>query len=272
MTNLGLRVALLDNRLDILTELYRNKTTNLISNLDASRTTGVTTIIRNVGEIENKGIEVTIESKNLITENFSWNTKLIASHNQNKLLKLYNDIPKNFGNQRLEVGQSTNTFYLVKWAGVDPQDGYPMWYDTEGNITKEYSLNNRVAEKSSNPDVFGSMTNMFSFKNRFNLSITAGYTIGGYSFSSFARGVNSDGLNIGDENQSVNQLDRWQSEGDLALAPIPIWGVSTSSVRNSTRFLYSKTNIKIQNVAFSYMLNKKTTQSLGLQSVGITTY
>lgn len=269
MSNLGLRVALLNNRLDILTELYRNKTTNLISNLDASRTTGVTTIIRNVGEIENKGIEVTIESKNIKSKNFSWNTRLLASHNQNKLLALYNDIPKNYGNQRLEVGQSTNTFYLVRWAGVDPQDGYPMWYDADGNITKEYSINNRVAEKSSNPDVFGSMTNTFSFKKRFNFSITAGYTVGGYSFSTFARDVNSDGLNIGDENQSVNQLDRWQSEGDLALAPVSIWGVSTSSVRNSTRFLYSKTNIKIQNAAFSYAFDKNVVESLGLQSIGL---
>lgn len=269
MTNVGFRVALLKNRLDIITELYRNKTTNLISNLDASRTTGVTTIVRNVGEIENKGIEITIESKNIKTKNFSWNTRLLASHNRNKLLKLYNDIPKNFGNLRLEVGKSTNTFYLVRWAGVDPQDGYPMWYDADGNITKEYSVNNRVAEKSSTPDVFGSMTNTFTFKNRFNLRVTAGYSIGGYSFSTFARGVNSDGLNIIDENQSVNQLDRWQSEGDLALAPIPIWGVSTSSVRNSTRFLYSKTNIKIQNAAFSYAFEEKTAKSLGLQSIGL---
>lgn len=156
----------------------------------------------------------------------------------------------------------------MRWAGVDPRDGYPMWYDAEGNITKEYSVDNRVAEKSSNPDVFGSMTNMFSFKNRFNLSITTGYTIGGYSFSTFARDVNSDGLNIIDENQSVNQLDRWQAEGDLALAPKPIWGVSTGSVRNSTRFLYNKTSVKIQNISFSYLLDDKITNSLGLQSVG----
>ncbi|QVY66872.1 SusC/RagA family TonB-linked outer membrane protein [Polaribacter sp. Q13] len=268
MANLGVRIALFNKRLDISTEVYRNKTTNLISKLDASRTTGVTTIVRNVGEIENKGIEVTIESDNIKTKNFSWKTRLLASHNRNKLLALYNDLPKNLGNQRLQVGKSTNTFFLVRWAGVDPRDGYPMWYDAEGNITKEYSVDNRVAEKSSNPDVFGSMTNMFSFKNRFNLSITTGYTIGGYSFSTFARDVNSDGLNIIDENQSVNQLDRWQAEGDLALAPKPIWGVSTGSVRNSTRFLYNKTSVKIQNISFSYLLDDKITNSLGLQSVG----
>ncbi|MFB9104612.1 SusC/RagA family TonB-linked outer membrane protein [Algibacter miyuki] len=269
MANFGLRIALLNNRLDILTEVYRNKTENLISDLDASRTTGVTTIVRNVGEIENKGIEVTIESQNIVTKNFNWQTRLIASHNQNKLLELYNDLPKNLGKKRLEVGKSTDTYYLVRWAGVDPRDGSPMWYDTEGNITKEYSIDNRVAEKASNPDVFGSMTNTFSYKNKFNFSITTGYTVGGYSFSTFARNVNSDGLNINSDNQSVNQLDRWQSEGDLALAPKPVWGVSTGSTRDSTRFLFSKTNIKIQNASFSYVFDDQLTKSLGLQSMGL---
>lgn len=269
MTNLGLRVALFDRRLDIIAEVYQNRTKNLISDLDASRTTGATTIVRNVGEIENKGIEVTVESQNIKTKNFNWQTRVLASHNQNKLLALYNDTPKNLGTKRLEVGKSTDTYYLVRWAGVDPRDGSPMWYDTEGNITKEYSVDNRVASKSSNPDVYGSVTNTFSYKNRYNLSITAGYTIGGYSFSTFARSVNSDGLNIGDENQSINQLDRWQEEGDLALAPKPIWGVSTGSVRNSTRFLYNKTNVKIQNVAFSFLFDETLTQSLGLQSASL---
>ncbi|QXP63226.1 SusC/RagA family TonB-linked outer membrane protein [Polaribacter sp. HaHaR_3_91] len=267
LLNLGLRVAMFNNRLDISTEVYRNKTVDLISNFDASRTTGTTTLVRNLGEIENKGIEVTLESKNIQTNNFKWNTRIITSHNQNKLLALYQDIPKNSGNYRLEIGKSTKTFYLMEWAGVDPQDGYPMWYDTEGNITKDFSLDNRVANKTEEADLFGSMTNTFSYKNKFNFSITTGYTIGGYSFSSFARDVNSDGLNIGDDNQSINQLDRWQSEGDLALATIPLWGVTTSSTRSSTRFLYSKTNVKIQNASFSYLFNNKVVQSLGLQSM-----
>ena len=269
MTNIGFRVAILDNRLDITTEFYRNETKNLISKLDASRLIGVTQIVRNVGEIENKGVEITIESQNIKTKNFRWNTRLLASHNRNKLLKLYNDVPKNSGNFRLLPGRSTKTFYLVRWAGVDPRDGLPMWYDTKGNITKEFSLNNRVEDKTSEPDVFGSITNTFSYKNRLNLSITAGYTIGGYSFSTFARSVNSDGLNIISENQSINQLDRWRKEGDLALAPKPIWGVSTGSVRNSTRFLYSKTNIKIQNASLNYVFDDLLVKSLGLNSLAI---
>lgn len=60
------------------------------------------------------------------------------------------------------------------------------------------------------------------------------YSIGGYGFTSFGRASNSDGLNIMTENQSIDQLNRWQKSGDLVLNPKPIWGVSTQSVMNST--------------------------------------
>ncbi|MCM4166759.1 SusC/RagA family TonB-linked outer membrane protein [Arenibacter sp. H213] len=269
MTNIGLRLALFNNRLDISPEVYRNKTVNLLSNLDVSRTTGNTRVYRNVGEIENKGIEVTLQSVNILSDNFKWRTTVMASHNRNKLLKLYNSIPKNLGNIRWEEGKNINTYYLVEWAGVDPRDGYPMWYDTQGNITKEYSVANRVANKKSTPDLFGSVINNIDYKN-FDLRIMTNYTIGGYAFSSFGRNVTSDGLNIMSENQSVNQLDRWQEQGDLALSPKPLWGISTQSVMNSTRFLYSKTNIKLQNISLGYSLNNDIAQSLGFKAVQFT--
>lgn len=269
MTNLGVHVAAFDRRIDLNLEVYRNKTENLLSNLDVSRTTGDTRVYRNVGAIENKGIEATVRSVNFKNDDFSWETTLIASKNKNKILKLYNNIPKNFNNTRWEEGQNTNTFYLVRWAGVDPRDGSPLWYDANDNITREYSTANRVTYKNSTPDVYGSITNMFSYKN-FSLRVQASYNIGGYAFSSFGRHVTSDGLNIMSQNQSVNQLDRWTQPGDIALSPKPLWGVSTGSVRHSTRFLYEKTNIRIQNVALTYVLDKSYLDSLGLQNMSLT--
>ena len=94
--------------------------------------------------------------------------------------------------------------------------------------------------------------------------------IGGYGFSSFGRNVSSDGLNIQTDNQSVNQLDRWQQPGDLALSPIPIWGVSTRSVMNSTRFLYNKTHLRLQNISLSYRMEKELSRKLGMNSLNLT--
>lgn len=263
MANAGLRLGLFDNRIELDTEIYRNKTENLLSNLDVSKTTGASQIRRNMGTVENKGIEATLSTRNIMTQDFTWSTVLIGSHNRNKILDLYNDIPKNFNNTRYEVGKDMNTYYLVRWAGVDPRDGAPLWLDSNGNVTRVYNnLQDRVAHKNATPDVFGSFMNNLRYKN-FNLRIQANYTIGGYAFSSYGRNVSSDGLNIMQGNQSVNQLDRWQNPGDVVSAPKPLWGISTKSVMHSTRYLYSKTHIKLQQVSLSYDVYPDVAERLG---------
>ncbi|WBL26718.1 SusC/RagA family TonB-linked outer membrane protein [Zunongwangia sp. HGR-M22] len=268
MANLGLDLGLFNQRINLALEGYRNKTVDLLSQLDVSRTIGALKIFRNVGSIENKGLEATIRTQNIITDQFQWNTTLIASRNENKILELYNNIPKNNNTTRWEEGADINTFYLIRWAGVDPRDGYPLWYDTEGNVTRQYSANNRVKYKSSTPEVYGSLRNTFKYKD-FSLSIQASYTIGGYSFSPFGRDVNSDGLNIMDGNQSIDQLNRWQRPGDVVSIPQLMWGVSTRSTMNSTRYLFNKTNIRLQNVALNYFFPDKITQELGVQQFGL---
>lgn len=264
MTNLGLRIKLF-KRIDIDAEWYNNKTVDLLSKLDVSRTTGSTRVYRNVGSIQNRGYEVSLTLHNIVTPELRWTTNLNMSHNENKLLELYNGIEKVMGTKIWREGYDLNTYYLVRWAGVDPQDGGPLWYDANGNITKQHSYDNRVPYKTSTPDLTGALVNSLNYRNlefRFILN----YVIGGYAFSSFGRGTSSDGLNIMSENQSVNQLDRWQDPGDLALAPKPIWGVSTGSVMNSTRYLYEKTNLRFQNVSLAYRLPKHIVQYLNLSS------
>ncbi|MCL6219952.1 SusC/RagA family TonB-linked outer membrane protein [Zunongwangia pacifica] len=268
MTNLGIDIMLFDQRVNLSLEGYRNKTVDLLSELDVSRTTGVLRIYRNIGAIENKGIEATLRTQNIRTDKFTWNTTLIASRNENKILELYNDIPKNNDITRWEEGADINTFYLIRWAGVDPRDGYPLWYDTQGNVTRQYSADNRVKYKSSTPDLYGSLRNTFNYK-AFSLSVLASYTIGGYAFSPFGRDVNSDGLNIMDGNQSIDQLDRWQQAGDVVSVPKLQWGVSTRSVMNSTRYLFNKTHIRIQNVSLNYMLPNHITDQMGVQQFAL---
>lgn len=267
MTNIGLRIKLF-NRLDIDAEWYNNKTVDLLSELDVSRTTGSTRVYRNVGSIQNRGVEVNIISTNIRNDNFMWTTNLNMSHNKNKLLELYNGISKVMGNTIWREGCDINTYYLIRWAGVDPRDGAPLWYDVDGNITRTYSIDDRVPGKTSTPDLSGGITNSFIYKN-WEFRAMLNYVLGGYAFSSFGRGVSSDGLNIMTENQSVNQLDRWQKPGDLALSPKLIWGVSTKSTMNSTRYLYNRTNIRLQNISLSYNLSKETVKKFGLSNCAI---
>ena len=264
-TNLGFRLELL-NRFDIDFDWYNHHTKNLLSNLDVSRTTGDTKVYRNVGEMRNRGFDLSLTTKNIVSEKedgFKWTTELNLAHNTNVLLKLYNGIQKNFGTYSYIEGYDVSTMFLVRWAGVDPADGSPMWYDKDGNITKQYSTDNRVAGDTSHSDVTGGMTNTLSYKG-FSLRFLLNYQFGGYAFTSFGRDMFSDGLYSSSQNQAVEQLDRWQKPGDVALSPKPIWGVSTSSVMNSTRYLYNKTLIRLQNVVLSYRFSRDLIKPLGL--------
>lgn len=270
MTNVGLRVRLF-NRLDVEIEGYHNKTINLLSQLDVSRATGDTRVYRNVGTILNKGLELTISSENFKPKEeggFGWTTDLNMSHNSNKLLKLYNGISKNMGQQVWKEGYDIHTYNLVRWAGVDPRDGAPLWYDANGNITRTYNTDDRMPSKNSTPILFGGITNTFEYKN-FELRALLNYTIGGYAYSSFGRNSNSDGLNIMSENQSVDQLDRWQKPGDLALNPKPLWGISTSSVMGSTRYLYNKTMVRLQNVVLTYHVPVSLLRTMGINNCSL---
>lgn len=270
MSNFGVRAEFL-KRFDFELEAYRNVTKDLLSNLDVSRTTGDTKAYRNVGEISNSGFEITLTTHNFVTEEekgFRWTTLLTMSHNRNKLLKLYNGIQKNFTNTSWIEGEDINTYYLVRWAGVDPRDGSPMWYDKEGNLTHTYSTDYRVPCGSSTPQVSGALTNDLSWMG-FDLHVMLNYTIGGKAFSSFARSSNSDGLQIMSYNQSIDQLDRWQQLGDVALNPKPIWGVSTQSVMNSTRYLYSRTNVRLQNVSLTYHLPAEWSKRMAMRHCAV---
>ena len=269
-TNLGFRLEVL-NRFDIDFDWYNHHTKNLLSNLDVTRTTGDTKVYRNVGEMRNRGFDLTLTSKNIVSDKeggLQWTTELNLAHNTNVLLELYNGIQKNFGTYSYIEGYDVSTMFLVRWAGVDPNDGMPMWYDKNGNLTKVYSTDNRVAGENSHPDVTGGMTNTISYKG-FTLRFLLNYQFGGYGFTSFGRSMFSDGLYSASQNQAVEQMDRWQKPGDVAMNPKPIWGVSTSSVMNSTRYLYNKTMIRLQNVVLSYRAPRDFIKQFGLNQATV---
>lgn len=266
--NLKLNLGLFD-RLTVLVEAYRKKTVQAIVSNTVSRATGETSAQSNTGELSNTGIEATINIDIFKhRKEFGWWIEINGAHNKNKALALYNDNDKAQGNFLWRVGYDLNTLYLIRWAGVDSRDGAPLWYDANGNITRVYSIDNRVDGKSTNPDLFGGFRTGVTYKN-FSVNALFTYALGGHQFSTFSRSINSDGLNIEADNQSVNQLDRWQQPGDIALNPKPIWGVSSRSTMNSTRYVFNTTHIRLGNVVLSYKLPALSLKKLGVEKCAI---
>lgn len=272
MTNLGFRIAVF-NRIDFELEWYNNLTKNLLSQLPVSLTTGDTRVYRNVGEIQNRGFEINMTTRNFIAKeegDFTWTTDFNLARNSNKLKKSYRGTQVNFtdGISWIE-GEDIRTYYLVQWAGVDPYDGSPLWYDANGNITKTYdSANNRVRGKRSNSTVTGGLTNTLTYKG-FSLRFLLNYQFGGYTYSSFASIGNSDGYGVISNNQAIEQQNYWKAPGDIALNPKPMAGVSTGSARQSTRFLYKKDLVRLQNIVLGYQIPRDWIRKWGITSADV---
>lgn len=267
LINGGLSIGLF-KRISMEVEFYRNTTKGILDAVDVTRTTGFTRILQNIGSVRNSGIELTLNTQNIVKDNFQWNTSFNIAHNRNKILKLYNGNDKVLDLTMRREGEDANAFYLVRWAGVDPRDGGPLWYDRNNNITKVFDLNNRVIVGSPTPDVFGGMTNSFQYKS-FTLSALVIYNVGGYAFSDLQRDAESDGRNLADENQSTNLLDRWREPGDLTNIPKSVLYENANNGRNSTRFLHKKTSLRLQNISLNYGLPKEWLSKIKLQRANV---
>lgn len=236
------------NRITLEAEFYNRKTKDMLDEVDVTRATGFVSILQNIGSVRNRGIEFNLITENFNRENFGWTTKFNLARNTNKILKLYNNNPKVLDIAIREVGQDASTFYLIRWAGVDPRDGGPLWYDNRGNLTKTFNLANRVTVGKASPDFFGGMTNTIRYKS-FTLSSLIIYNVGGYAFSRLQRDAESDGRNLATSNQSTNLLDRWREAGDLSNIPKTVLNENAENGRNSTRFLHKKTHFRLQNIS-----------------------
>ncbi|TCC97908.1 SusC/RagA family TonB-linked outer membrane protein [Pedobacter hiemivivus] len=265
--NGGISIGLF-KRVSLDLDIYRKTTKGLLDEVDVTRTTGFTSIDQNIGSVRNSGIEMNLVTQNIQNKDFQWTTNFNIARNTNKILKLYNNNTKVLDKTIREVGKDANTFYLVRWAGVDPRDGGPLWYDDRGNITKAFDLANRVTVGSSTPDFFGGMTNTLQYKS-ITLSALLVYNVGGYSFSTLQRDSESDGRNLADNNQSTNLLDRWREPGDLSNIPKSALGINENNARNSTRFLHKKTILRLSNISMNYTLPKQFIKHIHLNGANV---
>jgi TonB-linked SusC/RagA family outer membrane protein len=90
--NFGVDVGLLEDRIDLSVDLYDMTTTDLLMNRQIPKITGFTNITSNLGELENRGIEVAVNSTNMDGPNFTWRSNFVFSLNRNKINELFDDV------------------------------------------------------------------------------------------------------------------------------------------------------------------------------------
>lgn len=243
------------NRFDLEVSYYTKRTNSLLADQPYPYTTGFASATKNVGEMRNSGVDLLITSRNISTEDFEWTTTLNVGFLNNEVLSLpENRDPegRNFlagsSAQRAIVGESLNTFYLVRYVGVNPQTGDAEWLDKDGNITTTYSSANRVVVGSAIPDYTGGFTNTLRYK-AFDLNV----------FFNFSHGnkVLIDGLRFTDNpasgfNKSTDLLDYWQQPGDNAFFPALSSPTAPSFPQLSTLQLQNGSYLRLKTVSLGY--------------------
>jgi TonB-linked SusC/RagA family outer membrane protein len=256
-TNLGLDITTFNKRVSLEVDIYKSERSKLLINIPIPSTNGFTTIGRNVGKAEVKGIDVGLKTTNIITKDFQWTTNFNFAYNKNKILDL------GPGQTQIgtlyKVGQQLNSIFTQKYAGVNPADGRPMYYDTLGNITYVPQARDRYyLDGSLDPTFNGGMTNTISYKG-FELRFQFIYQGGNYIQNSDAAFLQRAGSTF-DRNQLSFQKERWQKPGDITRVPRPYAGGTqpnaASNSLGSDRFFERGDFARLKEVTLTYNFSK----------------
>ncbi|WP_338876989.1 TonB-dependent receptor [Spirosoma sp. SC4-14] len=282
-TNLGLDLSLFQNRLSFTFDAYRAHKKDLLLNVTLPSASGFGSSVQNIGEVENKGLELTINSQNLVKGPFQWSTDFNISWNRNKVLALNSEAARIVTSdyQVAQVGYPISSFRLLNILGIfqtqeevksspkqnpNVQPGDYRFQDVDGNGT--INTSDKTIVGNPWPKFTWGLGNRFSYRN-FNLSISLNGTSGNQIY--FQGGEVS--LNdAGVQNQLALIADRWRSASN------PGAGVYTRAIRNdyaygfsagTTKYLFDGSYTRIRDVNLSYTFPAKTIGKLKLQALSV---
>lgn len=252
--NAGVSFGFLD-RVVLNVDAYRRKTTDMLMSIPFSYTTGFGGGMGNIGAMVNKGFDADVNVKILKSNDFDWTFKANVNYNKNEITELFAGrdeyIIANTG-MKLEVGKPYGEFYMVEFAGVDPRDGKPMWYDIDGNLTKVYNeeRDSKFTGKQRFAPWSGGFGTSFSWKG---LSITADFAWQAGKYMTNNDNYFLKNANQGTAfNQAVDMLNIWTKPGDIT--DIPKYG---EQVQFDTHLLEDASFLRMKNLIVQYSFPEK---------------
>lgn len=292
-SNIGLDASLFQGRVAVTFDAYVKKTDNMLVPMAVPISTGYSDIFVpsvNAGKVQNKGIELSINTEN-IRGKFEWNTSFNIAYNKNKVISLNDSVPLYTGsiglNQNLSIqnaGYPVNEFYgfvtngifqnqkdvdtyAVQIPGADPfnrtSPGDIKFRDL--NNDGKIDDNDRSYIGDPNPSFIFAMNNSFSYAG-FDLDIFLQGVSGNKIFN--ANRIYQEGMAVA-QNQTTAILDRWTGEGTSNTIPRAIFNDPNKNTRVSNRFIEDGSYLKIKNVAIGYTLPVSLIQRIKMASARI---
>ncbi len=276
--NLGLDFSLF-NRVNVTLEYYLRNTKNLLMDSPVSMTTGFSSYLMNVGQLRNQGVELEINSTNFKTKDFEWKTTFNLSHNTNKVVNLDGDQTEIVsGTQIHKIGHSYRTFYMIEFAGINPENGNPQFYKNDlledGSYSKEITekaseAKSIMLDKHAEPNVTGGLYNSFRYK-WFDLSFLFNYQFGGWSYDTWAQKTEHGGYDL-EANIPTYYADSWKQPGDVTKYELfyeKNSSVAMHKITNSRR-LHSTDFLRLKTFTLGFTLPKQWLSSVGLSNARI---
>ena len=286
--NVGVDISVVDNRINLTADYFLTKNRNLLLNVYVPQITGFDTSLQNIGEVENKGWEMTLNTRN-ITGEFEWTTDFNISSFKNKVLKLGPEgAPIISTNHITEIGQPMGMFYGYIADGVFMNqaelDAGPIWAPGTsdrshvGDIRfKDISgpdgvpdgvINtfDRTIMGSPYPDVYFGMTNNFSYKN-FSLSFSLQGSYGSKVFNT----SDTQMYTRARYKQYAVVKNYWKSEAEPGDGESPRPNnLPTGGLRQkSTRFLDNGSYLKFNNITLGYTFEQSLVNKLYLNGLRV---
>ena len=252
--NLALKLGFFE-RVQLGVEFYNKKTTDMLMDVPITLGNGFNSEWQNVGAMVNRGVEFDVNATVLKVKDFSWMLNANASYNYNEITELYNgleeyEIPGTY--QLLKVGHSAYEHYYVRYAGVNPANGDALWYTKDGQITNEYSDDDKVLlGKSSVAPWQGGFGTTLAWKG-LSLNAQFSWVKNRWMINNDRFFDESNGMYSSAYNQSAALLDRWKQPGDVT--SIPRYGVSPQM---DSHLLEDASFLRLKNLTLAYSLPSK---------------
>ncbi|MDR1644932.1 MAG: TonB-dependent receptor [Tannerellaceae bacterium] len=278
----GVEFTVLQSRLNVNFDYYDKYTYDLLLNVPVPFRSGFEYYLQNYGAISNRGVELTLQSVNVQTKDFTWTTDFNISHNKNKIVKLASDITMGASGRNASIlreGYPVNSFFLYKQLYVDPQTGNAVYDDV--NDDKLITFADRQIVGNALPDFTGGLTNELTWKN-VSLNLFFYFQQGNeiLNMQDFFLVHGGTQNNIG---FWPRQLERWQKAGDVTDIPrlttfsgnpnenggaANNYGGTVANL--SSRYVDDGSFIRLKNISLSYRLPKTLVSRLRLGDVKLT--
>uniref|UniRef100_A0AB33JU43 TonB-dependent receptor n=1 Tax=Prevotella sp. GTC17262 TaxID=3236797 RepID=A0AB33JU43_9BACT len=273
--NFGLDLTLID-RISVTLDYYVRNTSNLIMNRPVSFVPGYydsssygATVAQNIGSMRNSGIELTIQSTNIQTPDFTWTTSLNLGHNSNKVTALTGDEDQIItGTMIHKVGKPYYSYYMYEYAGVDSKTGLESFYINDGSenarqTTTDVSKAKKVIVGKHDPAIEGGLSNYIKWKF-IDFNFTMAYKLGGDSYD-FATWLHDNGGTYalyGAIPSYYKLADMWKQEGDNA--KLPKFQTEYGKRVTSSRWLMPNDYLRLKNLTVGFSAPQQWIRRYGL--------